>query len=112
MKYKLVYLGTCNSSYFQGSSLPTVQVLVDGTTTVGELKEQLKEYMTFEPVEYSLTDFIEDNFETYKQSVEDFWQEHNLDNETIFASTLEVPTEDEQEEWDCYAYFGIEEVND
>lgn len=117
MKYNLVYLGTCNSQYFQGSYLPVVQVLVDGTTTLGSLREQLEEYVNFEVCEYSLTESdyngnMLDRFALYLTAVQDFWLERQLDNSKLLNENLEIPVGEEEDEWDCYCYFGIEEVND
>lgn len=114
MKYKLVYLGTCNSDYFPESNLPVVQVEVDGTTTVGMLKERLLSYETFEPaisnLDLDTLNQLYIVFTAYKQAVEDFWQEHALVAKAVFDSKLGLNL-DEREDYDVYAYFGIEEVD-
>ena len=108
-KYTLGHVGTMNSQYFGGNHNPVVQVMVDGTTTYAELKDRLLSIC-------EATDHIEElDVPAYVKAVELMF---NLvapeDMENLFDSRLDVPYDEEWDDYDCYAYFVLEtnEVNE
>ena len=98
--YRLKYLTTCNSSYFNGSSEPTVQCLVDGTTPVQDVKTYLLDTDELpEEIDYTL----------YKREVES-WFSSYTEAELLepWEKALDIPqTDEEWEFWDCYSYFNV-----
>ena len=104
---KIQYLTTCNSQYFQGSSKPTVQVLVDGNTTWADVKDALLDNQTTSHLDYT---FTERQWDEYNAAVEEWFNNYVEDNVNIllvkWESSLEIPGEDD--EYDCYSYFIIE----
>ncbi len=104
-KYNVSHIDTCNSQYFGGHHLPVVQVLVDENTTFQDIKNSLLDI-------YYSTDHIEDlDVEAYKAAVEELFANFtNLDYSPDFV--YEIGSMDEDEEWDCYMYFVVEQVED
>ena len=105
----LKYQVTCNSSYHTELNLPTIQVMVDGNTTLKQVIELLLEGDTFSPIECQYF-MAESYYAAYEAAVKE-WAGSSA--EDIWCESLDVPrTQDEADSWDCYAYFVIEEINE
>lgn len=104
-KYNISHIDTCNSQYFGGHHLPVVQVLVDENTTYQDIKDSLLNV-------YLSVDHIETiDIEAYKVAVEDLFA--NFTTLNYVPDTLyEIGSMDDDEDWDCYMYFVVEEVED
>jgi hypothetical protein len=65
---------------------------------------------------YSSTDHIEDlDVEAYKEAVEELHGFHSLGVSALNLVPLmleNIGSMDDDEEWDCYIYFVVEEVED
>lgn len=104
MIYELNHIDTCASSYFQGSSLPVVKVLVDENTTYMDIKLAL--------LDHASVDHIDDiDLTAYDEAVNNLF--------TPIASLTYVPTTlyqvgnmNDQEEWDLYMYFTLRVVQE
>jgi len=119
MEYELVYLGTCNSQYFGGYHSPVVQVMVDGCSTVGDVRDQLLDI-------YTATDHIEElDVEAYEKAVLEYFTDLFITNKNKFPDSsveemmdafwninLEIPEDDEEDEWDVYSFFGLKTIGE
>jgi len=108
--YTLNYVDTCNSQYFGGHHLPVVQVLVDGNSTYKDVKNNLLEYQTYEHLfedQRFVTDTDLDGFDgdIYKTAVIKTFSACKL--EPLWEVGLDIPTEDEEDAYDCYAFFTV-----
>ncbi|CAB4168868.1 hypothetical protein UFOVP1516_39 [uncultured Caudovirales phage] len=104
-KYVLRYLDTCTSDYFRGYHNDVVQVVVDGATTLQDIKDMMLDV-------YWSTDHIEDlDDAAYKLAVEELFR--SVSNmEELYDYSIEVCPEGE-ELWEyCYAFFGLDTVED
>ena len=99
MIYELNHIDTCTSSYFQGSSLPVVQVLVDENTTYMDIKLAL--------LDHTSVDHIEDiDLTAYDEAVNDLFS--NFTSLTYVPDTLYgVGNMNDHEKWDLYMYFAL-----
>jgi len=106
-KYNVYHVDTCNSQYFTGNHNPVVQIMVDGSTTYEELKDGLLSI-------YEATDHIEDlDVPAYVKAVELMFQSvlpHEMEN--TFNAGLDIPYDEEWDDYDCYAYFVVETVEE
>jgi hypothetical protein len=110
--YQLNYLCTCTTDYFQGSSKPIVQVLVDENSTFQDIKANLLEYIA--------TCHLEDlDAEAYERAVNEFFiaienkYKSKLRIQPPIPEVLEsVGSMEEQDEWDLYMYFTLETVGE
>lgn len=46
------HVATCNSDYFSGHHLSTFSIMVDGTSTYQQIKDEMLDYQTTEHLEY------------------------------------------------------------
>ena len=105
MKYELNHIDTCCSSYFQGSHLPVIQVLVDENTTYMDIKLALLNHC-------DSVDHIEDiDLTAYDEAVNSLF--------TPIASLTYVPTTlyqvgnmNDHDEWDLYMYFTLKTLEE
>ncbi len=102
---------TCQSDYFGGHHKPVVQVMVDGTTTYEQVKLDLLDYGTIEPLE----DLLDDTqWEEYKLAVVKWFNDIAPEDmsKLLWDRTLDVP--EDGDDWDVYSYFiiDIEETED
>lgn len=107
----LNYYETCNSQYHAGHHLPTVQVMVDGNSTYADVREMLKDnfaYAHLEEREFK----AESHYEAYSEAVDDWFKARLIPLTTPWDASLEEPEEEDYDEWDCYAYFVIEELDE
>jgi hypothetical protein len=105
-KYKIYHVGTMNSQYFGGNHNPVVQALVTGSTTYEELKEELLS-------SYNIDHIEELDTPAYIKAVELMFQSilpHEMEN--TFNASLEIPYDEEWDDYDCYAYFVVETVEE
>lgn len=111
--YELNYFQTCLSDYFTGSHKPVVQVPVDGTTTLENLKDML--------LDYQATEHLEDlDTESYNQAVLDYftsiwesgkWKTVEDMMEELWDGSLPVfENEEDYDEGCVYSYFILEEL--
>lgn len=106
----LQYYETANSQYHAGHQLPTVQVMVDGNSTYADVQEALKENLAYGHLEER--EFrSESHYDAYGKAVDEWFERRIMPIDSLWDESIGVP-EDEDEEWDCYAYFVIEEVNE
>ena len=105
--YNMYHVGTMNSQYFAGNSNPVIQILVDGTTTYGELKDRLLSI-------YDATDHIQDlDVPAYVKQVEMLFSNIEEDKmDTLFNPSLDIPYDEEWDDYDCYAFFALETVEE
>lgn len=89
--------------------MPTVQVMVDGNSTPGSVMEALLETETVGHLDYQYFKH-ESHYDEYRAAVKAWFDEGYSRLDGVWLEGLEVP-EEEDDEWDCYAYFVIEEVN-
>lgn len=81
--YQLNYLCTCTTSYFQGSSKPVVQVLVDENSTFQDIKSNLLEHIA--------TCHLEDlDVEAYERAVNEFFKDFTFIATTTPTQLLKV----------------------
>ncbi len=115
IKYNIAHIYTCNSQYFGGHHLPIVQVLVDENTSFKDIKEVLSYLQTYEHL------FEDDRFSTgfdvdaYKAAVEEVFsyvERNHVSLERIPNDLEGIGSMDDDEEWDCYMYFVVEQVGD
>lgn len=107
-KYNLTCMAICNSQYFGGHHLPVVQVLVDEDTTYKDIKDSLLDI-------YTSTDHIEDlDVEAYKAAVEELFVNFTtldyVPDSLYYIGSMDDA--ENNEEWDCYMYFIVEEVEE
>lgn len=122
--YQLNYLCTCTTDYFQGSSKPVVQVLVDENSTFQDIQSNLLEHIA--------TCHLEDlDTEAYERAVNCYFKEASERVATYYFTAVEitdrtrfmlqslVPEQlkgvgsmEEQDEWDLYMYFTLETVGE
>ena len=100
--YKVWLADHRNSQYFRGHHLPVVQVMVDGNTTYQELMVELLNWQN--------TDHIQDlDWDAYQDAIDELFGAIKADPSNKVFPDMEVPTtEEEMEEWDCYAFFVVE----
>lgn len=105
-QYKVWLADHCNSQYFRGHHLPIVQVMVDGNTTYQELKVELLNWQN--------SDHIDDlDWDAYQDAVDELFDAIKEDPSNKVFPDMEVPTtEEEMEEWDCFAFFAIEPIGE
>lgn len=107
-KYELIYVETCLPDYWSGHHLPTLQVGVWQHFTLRELKDELKGELNL-------------LWEYYDQQGVDFDAAEAAINALTLRDGLDPAThklfEDvplpvtEKDDWVCYAYFVLEEVD-
>lgn len=107
---KLQYYETCNSQYHRGHHMPVVQVMVDGETTVGAVREALLDNFAYAHLEESLLK-SDGHYEAYREAVDECFADIITDGfiDNLWDRSLGVPEED-QEDWDCYSYFVLTEL--
>ena len=103
---KLEFLAICNSQYFRGHHNPTFSIMVDGKTTMGQVKEQMKDWQTTDHID-QLKDLCK--FNEFLDKVDEFFANDGygyfVDMDTLVDCGLGNM---EDEEYDCYAYFAID----
>jgi len=103
--YQLNYLCTCTTDYFQGSSKPVVQVLVDENSTFQDIKSNLLEYIA--------TCHLEDlDVEAYESAVDSFFANKLFMATTIPVQLKGVGSMEDDDMWDLYIYFVIETLGE
>mgnify|MGYP006268581637 CR=1 FL=1 len=105
MKYSLSHIDTCCSSYFCGSHLPVIQVLVDENTTYMDIKLALLNH-------YDSVDHIEDiDLTAYDEAVHDLFSNFkSLDY--VPDSFYGIGNMNDHDEWDLYMYFTLETIDE
>ena len=105
MSYELAYLDTCLPSYFNGSDIPYVQIVVDGSTTVKQAVEALHVAVRHDAI--SNDDGIT---EEQARAAINGWFESQYNGKdwekTLIQPTLEVNPENYDGDF-CYMYFGF-----
>ena len=105
VRYELNYLCTCTTDYFQGSSKPVVQVLVDENTTFQDIESKLLDYIA--------TCHLEDlDTEAYEKAVSTYFEGVSFPATTIPRQLKGVGSMEECDEWDLYMYFVIETLGE
>ena len=105
MVYALHHVATCTSSYFLGSSLPVIQVLVDENTTYMDIKLALLNH-------YESIDHIEDVDTTaYDAAVQELFEMLPYPLEVVPKQLYSVGVMGEDDEWDLYMYFILETLD-
>lgn len=103
--YQLNYLCTCTTDYFQGSSKPVVQVLVDENSTFQDIQSNLLEYIA--------TCHLEDlDTEAYEKALNDYFDNIPFMATRIPEQLKGVGSMEEHDEWDLYMYFTLETVGE
>jgi hypothetical protein len=103
--YQLNYLCTCTTDYFQGSSKPVVQVLVDENSTYQDIKSNLLEYIA--------TCHLEDlDIEAYELAVNDLFKNFTFLATRVPEQLINIGSMEEQDEWNLYMYFTLETVGE
>lgn len=106
MKYALAHFDTCRSDYFRGSHLPVIQVLVDENTTYMDIKLALLNH-------YDSVDHIEDiDLAAYDEAVHELFAGVTYSLESVPLNLQLVGSMAEDEEWDLYMYFILQEVSE
>lgn len=109
--YNISHIDTCNSQYFSGHHLPVVQVLVDEDTTYRCIKQILLESIATDHL------YEDDRFGTpfcyalFKSAVEELFANFTS-IDFVPDSLYGIGSMDDDEEWDCYMYFVVEEVEE
>lgn len=106
----LKYYETCCSQYHAGHHLPTVQAMVDGNTTYLDVQEALKDNFAYAHLEDQVFK-AESHYDAYNKAVDVWFEKMSMPQDMPWDPSLGVP-DDEDDEWDCYAYFIIEGVNE
>lgn len=104
------YYETCCSQYHAGHHQPTVQASVDGNTTYADVQELLKDsfaYCHLEEREFR----AESHYDAYSEAVDAWFSSVLVPLTTPWEASLGVP-DDDDDEWDCYAYFVIAGVDE
>jgi hypothetical protein len=103
--YQLNYFCTCTTDYFQGSSKPVVQVLVDENSTFQDIQSNLLEYIA--------TCHLEDlDVEAYEKAVNAYFDNIPFMATRIPEQLKGVGSMEEQDEWDLYMYFTVETLGE
>ena len=105
-QYEIDLVDVCNSQYFRGHHKLCFQLMVCGNTTYQELMVDMLNWQN--------TDHIEDlDWDAFQTAVDDFFSVVKCDMSEKVFDFLDTPTTDEEaEEWDCYAYFTIDTGED
>ena len=105
-QYEIDLLDVCNSQYFRGTHKLCFQLMVTGYTTYQELKVDMLYWQNTEHIENL-------GWDAYQTAVDDFFSVVKCDMSEKVFPYLDIPqTEEEMEEWDCYAFFTIDTGED
>ena len=103
------HAATCCPDYFGGHQY-SFCIYADGNTTYQDLKDGMLDWQNTDHLTYNLfkTDY---EWGLYQDAVELLFQDAEQEGtmQDIFDPRLDIPvTEEEQEEYSCYAWFIIE----
>ena len=105
-QYEIDLVDVCGSQYFRGHHKLCFQLLVTGYTTYKELKVDMLDWQNNEHIENL-------DWDAYQTAVDDFFSVVKCDMSERVFPTLDAPlTDEEAEEWDCYAFFTIDTGED
>lgn len=104
------HVGTCNSDYFGGHHLPNFSIMVDGTSTYQQIKDEMLDQQTTDHLEREVFCF-EGSSAAFDEAVEELFS--YVDNmEALAFPRLEVVDYDSLEaemgEYDVGAFFTVE----
>ena len=106
-KFRVTHIDTCCTDYFRGHHLPIFQISVTGLTTYKELLGMCLEWQTTDHLDEQLFRNSED-YNAFRDAINEMFNSVE-DMDAIFCQSLDVPeTEEEQEYWDCCAFFAVE----
>lgn len=106
-KFRVSHADTCLADYFGGHHLPYFSIPVDGRTTYKELLGMCLEWQNTDHLDKQLFRNNED-YNNFRDAIKELFSTVE-DMDAIFCPSLEVPeTEEEQEYWDCCAFFVVE----
>lgn len=112
--FNIRHLDTCTSDYFGGHHLPNFCLYVDGNTTYRMIRADMLDWTNTD----HLTDELfksQADWDLFQDAVDNLFQEleHEGKLDTVFNVGLEIPvTEEEQEMYNCYAWFIVETEGD
>ena len=104
----------CCSDYYRGHHLPSFGLYVDGNTTYRMLKAEMLNWLNTDHLTDELFETQAD-WDLFQDAVDNLFQEleHEGKLDTLFDERLEIPvTEEEQEYYDCQAWFIVETEGD
>ena len=101
---KLRHIDTCLPDFFNGSDLPYLQVVVDGNTTLGDIKSMLKNKVRNDAISNEETEIDENELRSAIDNICSV-----ADNDKIFDDGLDIMDDDATSF--VYAYFVID-LND
>lgn len=113
-KYTISHVATCYPDYFRGHHLPTFNLYADGNTTYQDLKDGMLDWQNTDHLTYEVFKTQED-WDLYQDAVELLFQDAEQEGtmQDIFDPRLDIPvTEEDQEEYSCYAWFVIDTEGD
>jgi hypothetical protein len=105
--YTLQYHSTSTPDYFEDSNLPVVQVLVDESSSINSIKDDLTSY----PAMYLVQEL--DNFSPslYQAAVDNLFPNVRVEDSNLALTELiGVGSSDDDDEWDLYMYFTLTEI--
>jgi hypothetical protein len=112
--FNIHHVDTCCSDYFKGHHLPSFCLYADGNTTYRNLKEEMLNWINTDHLTYELFKTQAD-WDLFQDAVENAFLEveHEGKLDCVFNNKLEIPvTEEEQECYNCYAWFVVETEGD